>query len=151
VRFLDRYPQSSKSVCVVAGTQNRHEDLTFSNLSGVRINNRQCVPGVVDKKLLPGFMGLPHGDLQFFLPAPIDFTILAVAVSLRKVLLILLPEQHQGDALAFKLGVNCRAVGALLLCGNSGMRYRKQLIVQLLVSELFWKRPLKPAALVRCR
>jgi|GEM_PF-2307537 len=77
---------------VAAGSQHRDEDLGLADLAGVRIDNRQGVTGVIDEQLLPGLVHLAHGDLQFTCPAAVQFTEMAVAIPLRMLGNIFLPE-----------------------------------------------------------
>jgi hypothetical protein len=68
--------------------------------------NRNCLAREVDEHLFAGFMLLAHDDVEVELPGPVVLTELAVGVTVGECLFVLVPQQHQGDALAAQLEVD---------------------------------------------
>jgi len=67
--------------------------------------------GVVHEHLLSGPVFLTHDQIQFAAPGTIQITEPAVLIAFRIGLLVLLPEEREGDSLPSHLLVNLYAVG----------------------------------------
>jgi len=96
---------------VVGCAQHGDEQLGRPDFTGVRIDDRQRRASVIDKQLLAGCMGLPHGDGQLADPFPVMLAEGAVAVAIGMLGLVLLPEQVEGDVLPAQLPMDGRPVG----------------------------------------
>ena len=96
---------------VVAGAKSCHKDLRLSDLSGLRIDHGDCLARVIYEKLLPGFVGLAHRRIQALGPPAVEFTKLAVFVTVGVGFSIFEPQQAQGHTLASKLCVDLVPVG----------------------------------------
>jgi hypothetical protein len=55
----------------------------LANLAGVRIDDRHGLTGIVDKDLLPRFVGKVHRGLQVLGPLAVKGAKLAVAIAVR--------------------------------------------------------------------
>ena len=86
--------------------QHRHEDLRPPGLAGGAVNHLRRLPGVIDEQALPGWMGLAHRRRKSAAPAPCQVAEPAVAVAIRLLGAILLPQQQKGHAGAAQLGVD---------------------------------------------
>lgn len=97
-----------QGVGVARCAHGRHEDV-----SAAAVTQRQCGAGKIDKQLLPGTVDLAHRALEGFCPAPVMLAVLGVLVgsSFWVIGLILLPQQHQGHALAAEFAVDLREIG----------------------------------------
>ena len=93
-------------VGVVGGAQYGDEDLCFPDLTGVLIDDRCRMTGVVHKQLLPGAVILAHDQILFAQPLAIVVTEPAVLITLWMLLPVLLPEQELCDTLAFEFAMN---------------------------------------------
>ena len=109
---VGRYPagqcltKAGLCVGVAACAQAGHEYLRLSNSSGLPVNYRHRLPGVVHKHLLPGLVLLPHAQIQLLFPPAVELTELAVAVAVGMVLPVLLPQKLQGHPFALELKVD---------------------------------------------
>lgn len=82
-------------VCQVRRAQHGHENLRQAHLAGRRIDNRDTLARVVDERLVPSHMGLPHGWRQTTLEAAIQLAEPTVAIPFQVNRLIFLPQDHQ--------------------------------------------------------
>jgi len=97
-------------VQVVAGPQHGDEDLGRRDHAGDRVDDRDRRPRPVDEELLAGAVLLPHDDVDMALPLPVAAAELAVLVAVGRSLLVLKPQQLEGDVLAPQLLVRLRPV-----------------------------------------
>ena len=67
--------------------------------AGLRIDDRYGVAGIIDKQLFPGAMLLAQHQIQLSDPTLIQFAEPAVLITVGIGLLVLLPEQLQGEVL----------------------------------------------------
>ena len=86
-------------VGVTAGPEHRDEDSSGTRFAGGRVLNRDRVAGVVNEQLLAGAMLVAEHDVLTFQPVAVQTTISAVAVAVRVLFAVLLPEQLQGEVL----------------------------------------------------
>jgi hypothetical protein len=98
------------SIGVVRCSQDSHENRHLVHLSAVRVHHGDTLARIIDKELLPRAMTLAHDQVQLARPGAIPLTEPAVLKALWGRALVLLPQQEQGDALAFQLVVHCRPV-----------------------------------------
>jgi len=98
---------------VVAGAKSSHKDLCLADLAGCRVDHGDRLAGVVNEKLLPGFVGLAHRRIQALGPPAVEFTKLAVLryqdgifVAVGISITVFDPQQAQGYTLASKLCVD---------------------------------------------
>ena len=115
-----------KGECVARGTQRRDEDV---GSAGVRQGDRGA--GVVDEEFFSGAVDLAHGALEGLGETAVVLTELGVAVdgAIWVALAVLLPQQHQGHALALELLAYLRVVGGHEAAGALG-RTTHQAVVQ---------------------
>jgi hypothetical protein len=106
-----------------------------------RINHGYCLTRIVDKERLARAVALPHHQIELPSPLAIGFTELTVLEAIGGESLVFLPQQDQGDTLAFELPVH----GDPVRDGTSrhrGLGSRgKQLSFQGRVIESVWERP----------
>ena len=88
---------------IVGGPQDRNEDHGFADFTGEGIDDRHRLAGVVDKERLARPVALPHDQIELACPVAVGFTELAVLQAIGGDRLIFLPQQDQGDTLAFAL------------------------------------------------
>ena len=81
------------------------------DFAGVAVDDRDALAGIVDKELLPRAMALPHDQVELAGPGAIRLAKPAILEALRRGGLVFLPQQEQGDALAFELVVHRGPVG----------------------------------------
>lgn len=84
---------------VIAGTQHCHEDLCRLHLAGLAIDDIDRLAGIIDEHLFAGPMFMPHHHIQATGPLAVVLAKPAVLVAISLLLLVLLPEQMQGDML----------------------------------------------------
>ncbi len=107
---------------VVGSAERGDEDLCFTDLAGIGIDDRHGGAGVIDKTLLAGLVMLPHGTLLLLAPEPVALAELGVAVAAVRVLLdIFLPQQLLGHVGAFEFQVKRRPVWHLEPAGTAGI------------------------------
>ena len=82
---------------IVAGSQNGHKDYRLVALAGLGIHNRNGRTGMIDKQLLAGPVLLSQGQVQLAGPAVVKLTEAAVLVTVGMGLLVLLPQQLEGQ------------------------------------------------------
>ena len=78
-------------VCVVAGAHGCHKNLSLPDLSGPFVNNRYCMPRIVNKQLLSGLMIKSHGNINLTGPFFVISAEPAVLITIRMCFLIFLP------------------------------------------------------------
>src|SRR5712691_3453637 len=100
------------------------------DFAGLAIDDRDALTGIVDKKLLSRAMALAHDQAELAGPGAIRLAEPAVLEALRRGGLVFLPQQEQGNALAFELVVHRGPVGGQGREGACGWRWRKQLLLQ---------------------
>ena len=93
-------------VGVVRRPEHRDEDLRLAKLSGVAVDHRDRVPGVVDEHPLAGAVLLAHHHVDLRGPLPVPRTEPAVLHPLGMNRLVLLPQQRQRHPLATQLAVH---------------------------------------------
>jgi hypothetical protein len=98
-------------VGVVAGAQHRHKHIRFPGFSREPVDDRHGLAGMIDEHLLAGAMVLTENQIQAFRPLAVEFAETAVAVPVRMLLLVLLPEQLQRHIRTFQLLVNDGVIG----------------------------------------
>src|SRR5262245_27955958 len=86
------------------------------------IDDRNRLAGVIDEHLLSGAMVLAQNQVQAFGPFAVELAQTAVAVPVRMLLFVLLPEQLQRHIRAFQLLVNDGKIGLRPLA--RGRRWR---------------------------
>lgn len=126
---------SGTGVGVVGRAQHRHKYLGLRYLAGAGVHDGHRVAGVVHKELVAGCVGLAHGTLQSPGPGLVLLAEGAVLVGLTAMLLlVLLPQQLQGDARAAQFAVDMGAVG-LQMAGLACHRWLVQPGLELLVAQ----------------
>lgn len=90
-------------VGVAAGAKGRDEDRSLGDLAGLRVDDVRGLPSVVDEQLLAGTVVLAHYHIEGLAPLPIARAELGVLVPVGVLRLVLLPQQHERDALALEL------------------------------------------------
>jgi hypothetical protein len=105
-------------------------------------------PGEVDEELLPGLVGLAHGDIEVTPPAVVVVAELGVAVAVVGVgPAVLVPEEHEGHARAPVLPVDPLEVREGPLGGPLAGSRGEQQGLQGVVVEVVGKRPAEPRRL----
>jgi hypothetical protein len=121
--ILCRLGARGARVGVVGGAQRRHEDLCLGDLPRGGVHDGHGLPGVVHKHLLAGHMRLAHRAFERLGPGGVFDAERGVLVGYPLVLLlVLLPQQLQGDAGALELAVNPVVVGFELARTSSHRR-----------------------------
>ncbi len=87
-------------VSVVAGPQDRDEDLRLTHLPGCPVHHRHGRARVIHQQLLAGHIMLTQHRLQGVGPLLIEGAELAVPVAVRVLGPVLLPQERQGHVLA---------------------------------------------------
>ncbi len=87
---------------IIACSQGCHKDLYFGDDTGGGIHDRHRLPGIVDKELFTRPILLTQRRIEPFSPLAIESAELAILVTVRMVLLILVPKELKGDALLFQ-------------------------------------------------
>jgi hypothetical protein len=82
---------------IIAGSQSRHKDLSLVDFSGLRIDDLHRLSGIVDEKFLSGPIFLSEAGIELLGPLVVEATKLTVLVSLRTLLLVLMPEKLKGN------------------------------------------------------
>jgi len=100
------------------------------DLTGLAVDDRDALAGIVDKELLPRAMALPHDQVELAGPGAIRLAEPAVLEALRCGGLVFLPQEEQGDALAFQLVVHRGPVGSERGEGAWGWGWWKQPLLQ---------------------
>ena len=96
----------------VRGAHDRDEDLRLAHLAGQPVDDhRHGVAGIIDEQLVAADMGLAHRDRDPAFPASVELAETGVAVALRVVLDVFVPEDRQRDVLALELPMDGRPVG----------------------------------------
>jgi hypothetical protein len=85
-------------VGVAAGPQRGHEQLDGDLLSRPGVDQVRLLTGEVDEGLLTRSVMLAHRGLELARPAAVDLAELAVPVTVRMDLAVLLPQEVEGDA-----------------------------------------------------
>lgn len=73
----------------------------LSYFTGCRVHDRHGLPAVIDEEFFAGTVLLAHGPVELLAPLAVEFAVLAVLVAEWGALLVLLPQQHQGQVLVF--------------------------------------------------
>jgi hypothetical protein len=103
--------------------------------------NGDGLAGIIDEELFPRPMFLPETDVDFLEPLAIEFTELAVLVSVGVLLLIFVPEELEGDAFPFPLPVDLFHCGHLAFFLGEGVMRREEHIFQSGIIQLRGKGP----------
>lgn len=134
----------------VAGrAENGDEDLRLADLAGLPVDDRRCLPGVINEQLFASTVFLTHDHVDLGGPEAVVLAEPAVLKTLRVSESIFLPEQGQGYAGAAQLGVYPCPVGHWALVGRHRHCWWKQPSIQLSVRNI--DGPLKPLAANRQR
>ena len=96
----------------VRRAQHRDEDLRRPDLAGQPVDDhRHGVAGVIDEQLVAAEMGLAHRHRQLARPGPVELAEPGVAIAVRVLLDVLVPQDRQRDVLALQLAVDARPIG----------------------------------------
>jgi hypothetical protein len=79
-------------ISVVGGTEHGEKDLGLVHLTGLRVDNGQGLPSIVDKELLTGSVALAHDDVEFGGPGAIGLTKPAILEAIGGLRLVFLPQ-----------------------------------------------------------
>ncbi|RMW01988.1 hypothetical protein ALO99_200118 [Pseudomonas coronafaciens pv. porri] len=127
----------------VAGrAENGDEDLSLTDLAGLSVDDRRCLPGVIDEQLFASTMLLAHDHVDLGGPKAVVLAEPAVLEALRVSESIFLPEQGQSDAGAAQLRVYPCPVRHWALVDRHWHCRWKQPSIQLRVRNI--DGPLKP-------
>ena len=96
------------------------------DFTGMAVDDRDALAGIIDKELLPSAMALAHDQVELAGPGSIRLAEPAVLEALRCGGLVFLPQQEQGDTLPFELVVHRGPVGGHGCEEAFGWRGRKQ-------------------------
>ena len=107
---------------IVGGAQDGDEDRGFADFPREGIDDRHRLASIVDKERLARAVALPHHQIELPSPLAIGFPELAVLEAIGGERLVFLPQQDQGDTLAFELPVHGNPVrgGTSRHCGVGG-------------------------------
>ncbi len=128
-------------VRVVAGTQDRHEQLGLPHLPGRRIGDRDGLAGEVDEQLLAGPVLLAHDEVELTRPGPVVAAELGVLVSRGFALLVFHVQQLEGHALSAQLAMDRRPVGQRPARRRRRLGPREQAGLELCVVHAVGQRP----------
>ena len=129
---------------VVRRAEHRDEDVRRADLAAQRVDDRHRVPGEVDEQLLAGDMGLAHGRGDRPPPCAVERTEPAVAVAVRMLGPVFLPQQQQRHTAATQLGVQPAPVRQRLRRTGMKARRREQPPFERGVVEVVGDRPGQP-------
>ena len=87
---------------IVGSTQDGDEDRRLADFTGEGIDDRHRLAGVIDKECLTRPVALPHDQVELPGPLTIRLTKLTVLEAIGGAGLVFLPQQEQGDPLAFE-------------------------------------------------
>ena len=118
-------------VGVAGGAHHGDEDLRRSDLASVCVVQLDSLPGIIDEHAFAGGVGLPHRRRQPAPPAAVELAPAAITVAVGRRLLVLLPQQHQGDAGTAQLMMDVRPIRLGLaphaaLTAGAGVEHRLQ-------------------------
>ncbi|OSN44037.1 hypothetical protein BV346_05405 [Pseudomonas syringae pv. actinidiae] len=120
---------------VAGGAEDSAEDLRLTDLAGLPVDDRRCLPGVIDEQLFASTMLLAHDHVDLGGPKAVMLAEPAVLEALRVSESIFLPEQGQSDAGTAQLGMDMSPVRhRTLITGHIGRR-RKKMPLQLGVGQ----------------
>jgi hypothetical protein len=87
------------SLCkgIIAGSQSGHKDLSFLDLSGLRISDLHRLSGIIDEEFLSGPIFLVKAGIELLGPLVVKVAKVTVLVPLRTLLLVFLPEKLKGN------------------------------------------------------
>ncbi len=111
------------------------------HLTGLRVDNGQGLPRIVDKELFTGPVTLAHDHVEFSGPGAIGLTKPAILEAIGGLCLVFLPQQRQGDAFALEFLVHHGPVGGQMDQGAFGRRRREQARLQGRFIESLGERP----------
>ena len=107
----------------VRGPKGGDEDARTPLLPGGRIDDRNGVACPVDKQLLAGHMRLPHRRRHMLAPVRVKLAEPRVAVAVRMLGQMLLPEQRQRHPAPLQLALDRRPIdGGARICAGIGSR-----------------------------
>ena len=86
-------------VGVVGCAEHGNEQLCLTNFTTETIDDGEGLPGIIDKQFLAGRVGLPHGDRQLANPGAVLLAEPAIAIAVRMIGFVFLPQQVKGDTL----------------------------------------------------
>ena len=128
-------------VGVVARAQHGDKDLGLPHLARGPRYDRHRLPGIIHEHLLAGLVGLPHPDVQAARPAAIMLAKLGVLVALRVLLLVLLPQKLERDALALEFLMNPFPIRQGTFASRCRYRGLEQERLQLTFIQVLGQRP----------
>ncbi|MBA7679364.1 hypothetical protein ES703_87656 [subsurface metagenome] len=67
--------------------------MSFSDLTSTRVDDGDGLARIINKRLFSGSVFLPQGDIKLFGPLAVTIAELAVLISFRVTLFILIPEE----------------------------------------------------------
>jgi len=95
----------------VGGTERGNKDVRRSCVAGQRIDYRNRVAGKIHEQLLARHVRLAHGRRHAAAPRTVEIAEPAVAVAVRMLRAILLPQQHQRNATPLELLMQLGPIG----------------------------------------
>jgi hypothetical protein len=135
---------ASLGVGVVRSPEHGDEDVRLAHLAGGGVDHRHGVAGEVDEQLLAGDVRLAHGGGDASAPGDVEAAEPAVAVAVRMLGPVLLPEQHQGHAAPPKLGMNVGPVRLRAGRGNMKPGRCEQALLEVAIVQPDGDRPGDP-------
>ncbi len=127
-------------VGVAARPEHGHEELRAGDHPRLCAGDRQPLAGEVDEELLAGLVLLAHDDVDAPAPAAVVLAVLAVLVARREALLVLHPQQLQGDAGLAQLALDLGEVGHRA-ARAAGRRGAEEPCLELCVADAVGQRP----------
>lgn len=122
--------------------EHRHEDLCLADLTGLAINNRDLLAGIVDEDLVAGRMLLAHRRRKPLLETAKEFTKATVAVTVGMRPAILLPQDEQGDTGLLELDGK---IGPVWFCASSRALFdavaSEEFVLERIVGQFARQRP----------
>jgi hypothetical protein len=112
------------AVGVVGGAEHGDEDGGLADFTAHRVDDGHGRPRVVDEQFLARGMGLAQAHRKPPNPLPVVIAETAVAVAVRMLRLVFLPEEVERDALAPQLAMHGRPIGF----GPGQTRWRRRRI-----------------------
>lgn len=138
-------------ISVIGGAQHRDEHVSPSFLSGCPLENRHGVASVVHEQLFASDMGLAHRRADPSGPLDVEVTKPAIAVTVRMIGSVFLPQQQQCHPAPTELGMDLDPIRHDPSRRLVEACWGKKPTLEFSIVDLGWQRPGNPDPAVRRR